>query len=50
MNFEQKLNFYKSLGTVGSANFSVDNLVSKWTNEGWSIENMVRALQQLDMQ
>lgn len=50
MNFEQRLNFYKALGTVGSAQFDVKNLVSKWTNEGWSIENMVKALQQLDMQ
>ena len=50
MNIEQKLNYYKSLGTVGSANFSVESLVSKWTNEGWSVESIVRALQQLDMQ
>lgn len=50
MNIEQKLNYYKSLGTVGSANFSVDALVSQWTNQGWSVEAIVRALQQLDMQ
>ena len=50
MNLEQRLNYFKSLGTVGSANFSVESLVLKWTNEGWSVENMVKALQQLDMQ
>lgn len=50
MNLEQKLNFYKSLGTVGSANFSVETLVSQWTNQGWSMEAIVKALQQLDMQ
>ena len=50
MNFLQKLNYYKSLGTVGSACFDVNTLVDKWTNEGWSIENIVKALQQVDMQ
>lgn len=50
MNVEQKLNYYRSLGTVGSAQFDVENLISKWTNEGWSLENIVKGLQQLDMQ
>lgn len=50
MNLEQRLNYYKNLGTVGSANFNVETLIKKWTNEGWSLENIIKGLQQLDMQ
>lgn len=50
MSIEQKLNYYRALGSVGSACFDVDYLINKWTSEGWTAESIVKGLQQLDMQ
>ena len=46
----RKLNYFKSLGEVSSARFSVNELVSNWEREGLSLSQIVSNLIQLDMQ
>lgn len=50
INWSQIINKFLSWGTVSSANFNVESLVSKWKKEGKSEEFIARALTNLDHQ
>lgn len=50
MDLIRKLNYYKNLGEISSARFSVSELISNWEREGLSLSQIVSNLIQLDMQ